>query len=125
MSYKLATYVRTHRKGRALTQAELSELLGSIGPNEISRIENNKRQPTVKTLIGYCIIFGESPAALFPALFGPIEERVIGNLYRRYEQLTNNQTPRGKRQREAIEAALHRATITRRANQAEVCSAGD
>jgi transcriptional regulator with XRE-family HTH domain len=66
-------YLRTHRLRAALSQAELSALLG-VAENTLSRYELGYRPIPAEIIIASETIFGVSGAALFPALYNGVEE---------------------------------------------------
>lgn len=70
------TYVRRHRKRWAFTQDELADLLGRTQA-QLSRYETGEIVPDFETALGLQVIFGHSPRALFPGLYGSVEELIM------------------------------------------------
>jgi transcriptional regulator with XRE-family HTH domain len=86
---RLHSYLRTERLASALTQAELGELLG-LTKDAVSKYERGARPVSVKLLIASSIVFGKSPAELFPAVYDEIEDELAINalnLNDRFEHL--------------------------------------
>ena len=102
-------YLRTHRRIWGLTQRELASLLGFESAAHVSRIENGKRAPTVESALACQVIFGIPPSAMFPHAYDVVEERVVREVYRRHEALTDTTRPAELRKRELFSLALERA----------------
>jgi transcriptional regulator with XRE-family HTH domain len=102
-------YLRTHRRVWGLTQQELASLLGFESAAHVSRIENGKRAPTVESALACQVIFGIPPSAMFPHAYDVVEERVVGEVYRRHEALADTTSPSDLRKRELFSLALERA----------------
>ena len=102
-------YLRTHRRVWGLTQRELASLLGFESAAHVSRLENGKRAPTVESALACQVIFGIPPSAMFPHAYDVVEERVVREVYRRHEALTDTTSPAELRKRELFSLALERA----------------
>ena len=109
MASRVPSYLRTQRRKWGLTQRELALLIGSRSRAHVSRLERDQRAPSVHSLIAALVIFGESAPALFPHLYGAIEEEVLRSAAKLLEELSNDSTRRGARKRELLESVLHRA----------------
>jgi transcriptional regulator with XRE-family HTH domain len=68
----MGSYLRYHRKNSGLTQNELAELLGSIGPRQVGRHETAEAIPSFLVAVGYQTVFGASIAELFPGVFDTV-----------------------------------------------------
>jgi len=109
-------YLRTQRRIWGLTQKELARFMGINSRTQLSRVENSKRAPTIRSALACQVLFGIPPAALFPHLFDTVEDRVIRDVYERHEALSDTTSPKGLRKRELFALALARATINGNAN---------
>lgn len=76
MAKNLPDYFKTQRKLYGLTQKELAYLLGYMNGEAISRIERRKREPTLRIVIAYTIIFAISPKELIPGIYQEIEKSI-------------------------------------------------
>ena len=110
-------YLRTHRRVWGLTQQELAALMGFQSATHVSRIENGKRVPTVKSALACQVIFGIPPAAMFPHAYDMVEEKVIRDVYRLHLALSDTTTPSGLRKRELLSLALERAISSPNSSQ--------
>jgi len=76
----MGSYLRYHRKKTGLTQRDLAQLIGSVGPRQVARHENSQRTPSIRVAIGYQIVLRTAIAELFPGLVeslsGGIEQRL-------------------------------------------------
>ena len=90
MKKGLGCYVRPYRRRWGLTQKELAYLIGAKSRSSISRIERQKREPTLTAAFIFHIVFGTQPDELFPALFAEVEDGVMARAYELYEQLQGN-----------------------------------
>jgi transcriptional regulator with XRE-family HTH domain len=79
MASPLPTYLRTHRRKWAFSQAELAELLGGITADAVSKYETLARPPSVALIIACEFIFEETADALFPALSLAIVREILRN----------------------------------------------
>lgn len=59
-----------------LSQDEVALLLGAVSGSEVSRHENFKQMPSLKTAFGYEVIFGAAIRDLFVGDFHKVEEEV-------------------------------------------------
>lgn len=113
---RVRCYLRTHRRAWGLTQSELASLLGLSSGTQVSRIEKSKRAPGLATALACQVIFGISPAELFPHAYAEVEERTIRQIYLLHQNLEKRSTSAELRKWELCEGALKRAT-TRANNQ--------
>lgn len=112
MSLRVQSYLRTERRKWALTQKELTFLLGRKSPTHTSRLEQGKRIPSADALLACEILFGIHPRILFPKLYADVEEQVLARASTLYEQLEQEGSLPAQRKKEFLSAALKRA-ITR------------
>jgi transcriptional regulator with XRE-family HTH domain len=75
MARLLKSYVRTERLTVGLSQKELGYLVG-VSEDVIGNCERGVSRPTLKVLVGCLLVFGGTPAHLFPALFAEIQDSV-------------------------------------------------
>jgi transcriptional regulator with XRE-family HTH domain len=109
MSSRVPSYLRRARRSWGLTQRELALLLGTKSRAHVSRLEREKRSPSVESLIACLVLFGATAPELFPSLYSHIEETVLRNAAALLHELDGDTTLRGKRVRALLEAALARA----------------
>jgi len=69
----IKNYLRKHRLRAALSQREVSTLLG-ISKNTLSRYELGLRVPTAEVVIASALLFGVGGDMIFPQLYNSIEE---------------------------------------------------
>lgn len=75
-SQKLPHYLRAHRKRLALTQHEMAFLLGNGTATSVSRYEAFKRDPNLRQILAYLLIFQKMPQELFAGLYTKIGKEV-------------------------------------------------
>ena len=68
-------YLRRYRLQAALSQSEVSALLG-ISKNALSRYELGLRVPPANVVIASEIVFGISSSTIFPALYNNVGEEL-------------------------------------------------
>lgn len=72
-SPKLGSYLRTYRIRSGLTQKDVAALLGLETGSTISRTEKGNDIPSVKVILGYCVLFEVHPQELVPGIILDIE----------------------------------------------------
>jgi DNA-binding XRE family transcriptional regulator len=102
------SYIRAHRRAWALSQKELARVLG-ITKTHISRLENGKCAPSMRSALACQVLFGIPPATMFPHTYDRVEDRVIREVYQRHEALSATTNPAAVRKRELYALALERA----------------
>ena len=95
------TYVRRNRRQWSLSQEELARLLG-ISQTRVSRCESSEVAPEIEIALGLQVIFGRSPRALFPGLYGRIEEAVMAMAAEMDRQLEGKKDRISLRKRELL-----------------------
>lgn len=75
-SQKLPNYLRSHRKRIALSQHEMAFLLGSGTPTAVSRYEAFLREPGLRQMLAYLLIFQKPVHELFAGLYVKIGKEV-------------------------------------------------
>jgi len=70
----------------------LAILIGLNSRTMISRIERQKRRPSLSTVIACRILFGTKAAELFPSVFGEVEEAVLLRVQALYDDLQGSQS---------------------------------
>lgn len=78
MSRPLTHYLITHRKRAGLSQDELAFLLGSKSGTKVSRHEQERREPSLKTALAYAAVYRVPVEDLFPGLALVAELKVTG-----------------------------------------------
>jgi DNA-binding XRE family transcriptional regulator len=78
MSRPLTHYLLTHRKRAGLSQAELAFLLGSESGTKVSRHEQERREPSLRTALAYAAVYRVPVEDLFSGLALAAELKVIG-----------------------------------------------
>lgn len=73
----LRNYLKKFRKRSGLSQRELTYLLGQKHRAKVSRYERNERRPSLRTLIGYEIIFRVVLRDLFTGVFVEIAPGIL------------------------------------------------
>jgi len=107
---KPLNYVRTLRRRWALTQKELADLLGFENRACISRIEQDKRIPSLESALALEVLFGVAPRAMFPRVYAETEEEVMRMALHLYEATFHSSSLQQQRKRQALDLALKRAT---------------
>jgi len=90
MAKRLQTYLRTYRKRSALTQDELSSLLGCKSGVSVCEYERLKERPSLETALACQAIFGVSVEELFPGIY----EKVVNDVVQR-ARVMSKQWPEG------------------------------
>lgn len=103
-------YLRTQRRIYGFTQEELAGLIGRGGRERVSGVERAKAQPNAAEILAYSVLFGLSPAELFPAYYNLVEEGLIERAYALDERLLEVKTKEARNKRELLRGALARAT---------------
>ena len=106
---RVLCYLRTHRRVWGLTQWDLASLIGFASPTHVSRLENDKRAPTIEVALACQVIFGTPPSAMFPHVYALVEERVMRNIYRLHLALKDTTSLSDLRKRELLSLALERS----------------
>ena len=77
MTEYLPNYLHTFRKRNGYSQAELALLLGEQPAKAISRYERAVREPDLRTVIAFEVVFDESAAKLSAGIYEEVELAVI------------------------------------------------
>ena len=77
MAQRLQTYLRTFRKRSALTQEELSVLLGCESGVSVCQYERLKASPSLETALACRAIFDVSVEGLFPGIYQKVVMDVV------------------------------------------------
>jgi transcriptional regulator with XRE-family HTH domain len=108
------TSVRRNRLRWALSQAELAELLG-VSQSIVSRVEAGDTVPDLQVSLSLQVVFGQSPRALFPALYGAVENRVMANAAELDRTLGAKRDHASEAKRRLLTGMAHRAGGNHRA----------
>lgn len=76
MAMKLENYLRTYRRRAGFTQDDVAFLLGRGSGTKVSRHERAGRDPGLRTVLAYQVIFAVGPEQLFAGLHDRIEREV-------------------------------------------------
>jgi transcriptional regulator with XRE-family HTH domain len=94
-SQKLPHYLRTYRKRAGLSQDELAWLLGCQSGSKVSRYESFSREPSLKTILAYEIVFRVPARELFGGIFDAVEmttRRRVESLIKRLNATESNRS---------------------------------
>jgi transcriptional regulator with XRE-family HTH domain len=108
MTKRLKVYVRPLRRRWRITQRELAFLIGLQSGGVISRIEGEKRSPSLAGLLACEILFGASPRELFPGLFNELEDTVLRRATDLFEELQGNPSKETRAKLDFLESVLAR-----------------
>lgn len=87
MSRRLKTYLRTFRKRTGLTQAEVAFLFGWQGSKGITRHEWALREPVLRTVLAYEVLFDAAASELFAGVHDEVELAIIERAHALHERL--------------------------------------
>jgi DNA-binding XRE family transcriptional regulator len=73
----LKTYLRTHRRGRGLSQDDVAYLLGTTSGTSISRHEKAERLPKLETALAYEIVLGVPIRDIYAGTFRALEKGIL------------------------------------------------
>jgi transcriptional regulator with XRE-family HTH domain len=76
-THRLQNYLRTHRKRAALSQREVAYLLGTRSGTKISRHESFVRQPPLRTVLAYEVIYGVHARELFAGIYDHVRHETL------------------------------------------------
>jgi transcriptional regulator with XRE-family HTH domain len=83
--------LRTQRKALCLTQDDIRALIDVYSVSQISRHETGKREPDLRTAIGYRIIYNRKCVELLPHLFVEIGEGIRDRAGKRLDELSKGE----------------------------------
>jgi transcriptional regulator with XRE-family HTH domain len=95
MPRKLPHYIRIERRRAGLSQTDIAALLGVRTASKISRYEQGRRLPPLRTALAYEAIYGKPIAELFAGTFAPIRAEIRRRAKRLAE--STERPPRGSR----------------------------
>jgi transcriptional regulator with XRE-family HTH domain len=72
----LPNYLLSNRKRSALSQEDVSFLLGTQSGAKVCRHERFAREPSLRTALAYEVIYQRSASELFSGLYGEVEREV-------------------------------------------------
>ena len=75
-SNQLPNYLRANRKRLALTQEEITYLLGTESGGKVCRHERFFQEPDLKTAVAYEVIFRRAVSEIFGGKYQKIEQEV-------------------------------------------------
>ena len=104
MPRRLPHYLRSKRKHAAFSQADIAALQGLRTHAKVSRYENSRRLPPLRTALAYEAIFGVPVSDLFGGLFDSIRSDVRTRARRLAEDAGHlPPTPRRTRRKESLQ----------------------
>ncbi|HEV7227764.1 helix-turn-helix transcriptional regulator [Brevundimonas sp.] len=105
--------MRRTRRRWALSQAELAHLIGST-QSVVSRLEAGSVVPDLALAFRLQAVFGSSPRALFPELYGRAEEIAMANGAVLDAKLGSRTDYAAGQQRRLLASMVHRASPNNR-----------
>lgn len=69
-------YLRSNRKRLALSQNDVSFLMGALDGGKISRYERFAREPSLRTALAFEAIYKRAASEIFEGLYQTIEQEV-------------------------------------------------
>ena len=87
MSRRLKTYLRTFRKRTGFTQAEVAFLFGWQSSKSITRHEWARREPVLRTVLAYEVLFAAPVSELFAGVYDEVELAIIERAHALYARL--------------------------------------
>ncbi len=94
---KFSSRLRSERLKWGLTQRELAPLLLIRHAAQISRIERGICDPSIKSAVASCVVFGKNIYYLFPGLGERIRRRVVSKSRHLTVQVERDKTSAGKK----------------------------
>lgn len=108
---RLRNNLRTYRRRWHLTQDELAFIFGYTDQSIIARLERQQRPITLAVAYACELLFGVTPAELFPAYFEGVEQAVIERMHQLRDRLLRSaQTQRTLAKLELLHEAIRRVT---------------
>ncbi|HEY3814559.1 MAG TPA: hypothetical protein VGL66_15160 [Caulobacteraceae bacterium] len=95
-------YVRTHRKSWALSQRDLSLLLGRRSRGGISDLEAGRYRPSLKVVLMCQMLFDTACAELFPELHAEFEDALMRQAAALDRKIAQRSDPASNRKRELL-----------------------
>jgi transcriptional regulator with XRE-family HTH domain len=102
------TQLRTLRKRYDLSQQECAELIG-VQQSTASRTEAADATPDLETALGIQVVFGVTPADVFPTLYAKVEDAVMRRAAEFERRLTAAGAPDRSPKRQLLIAMAWRA----------------
>lgn len=95
------------RRSAGLTQKEVAYLLGLPHPSQVSRLERSVRDPNLRTLLAYELLYRTAGRRLFAGVYEEVEKRTSGRAKRLLAR-ANKLAPNAQvdRKRETLQALI-------------------
>src|SRR5580693_5789076 len=93
----LSNYLLTNRKRLTLSQEEVAFLLGFTGESKgstVSRDESFKREPGLKDVLAYELIYGKPARELFAGVYEQVEQELAQRAKILTYRVTENNSPK-------------------------------
>lgn len=103
--------VQSSRKGSALTQEEIADLL-DVSQSTVSRLELEGTTTTLELAFGLQVIFGAQPRALFSKIYAEIEDAVMRRAAALDKKLRHMTDPRSEKKKRFLASMSKRALVT-------------
>jgi transcriptional regulator with XRE-family HTH domain len=106
MSAPLESYLRTYRKRSGFSQDEVAFLLGCQSGAKVSRYEWFGREPNLRTVFAYEVIFRTPASVLFGGMYEKVEKRTRARARLLAERLAEGRPERATLRKLAILESL-------------------
>ncbi len=110
MNMKLDRYLHSHRRRCGLTQQEVGYLLGLRTGTVISRLEKSRRTPSLSAALACQVIFGITPAEIFPYIYEEVEADIMTRANVLHEKLQGKKGKAVRAKLNFLEGMMDRAT---------------
>ena len=115
MVQRFKSYLRPLRRRWGFSQKELASIIGMKTVKSISRIEEFKRIPSLRTAFACGIIFHIAPVKLFPGVFSEVEQSVLARASELYDDLQGNPSKTTRVKLDFLETLIARLEARRKA----------
>ena len=109
MAQRLQTYLRTYRKRSALTQEDLSTLLGCESGVSVCQYERLKASPSLEAALACRAIFDVSVEELFPGIY----QKVVADVLKRVRLMSKELPIIGNSKAVKLKRGLFDAIVSR------------
>lgn len=102
--------MQSDRKGSALTQEEIAELL-DVSQTTVSRLELEGPSTTLNLALSLQVVFGTQPRVLFAHLYAEIEEAVMRRAAALEKKLRHLTDPKSEKKKRFLASMTKRALV--------------
>lgn len=103
--------VQSSRKGSALTQGEIAELL-DVSQSTVSRLELDGSSAPLELALGLQVVFGVQLRVLFSKLYAEIEDAVMRRAAALDKKLRHMSDPASEKKKRHLASMSKRALVT-------------